>query len=161
MLGMKRTLVSVHIFLLVVLFHVQGESFAQDTHSPERVLALVEEAIGAGDSRMLLEVSTTQIEIDLGEGTSLYSRDQARYVLSAFFEHHPPSELSLEDVTVLPSQCTVQGSFSSLDSDQPRYVFLRLARLSSGWRLKEIRMIPTLPPSDQLPAPYMLQQRRK
>jgi hypothetical protein len=150
------------VALTAALLTMTGQpSVGQDLHDPDKVIELLTEAVRTGDARQIAELSTAQVEIDLGEGTSLYSRDQSRFVLMSFFKDNPPSDFDVDDVTVLQTHCTAQGTFSSSNSDRKRNVLVRLLRSSEGWRLKELHIISPIEGSDQLPEPMMLQRRRQ
>jgi hypothetical protein len=146
---------------LIVLLTVQCWSQAQSIHSPEGILSRVTAALETGDARSLVELSTSQLEVNVGEGTSLYSRDQARFVLSSFFEDHPPAEFQTGEVSILMGYATVQGVLVLYDREQPLHFFLRLARTGEAWRLKEIRMISGATTNRPTPQPFMLQDRRQ
>ncbi len=124
---------------------------AQDLTDPDAVASLVAEAIESGDSRALAGLSAGQVELDLGAGSSVYSRDQARYVFTSFFEDHPPSDVSLGDVSVLEGLCTVRGRYTSLDSNQPWDVFIRLGSSRGAWKLKEVRLTHSLMAPNKTP----------
>ncbi|MFV1981178.1 MAG: DUF4783 domain-containing protein [Rhodothermia bacterium] len=139
-------------FVGAMLVGMARGASAQDLTDPNAVASLVAGAIESGDSRTLAELSVGQVELDLGEGSSVYSRDQARYVFTSFFEDHPPSDVSLGEVSVLESLGTARGRYSSLDSNQQWDVFIRLGSSRGAWKLKEVRLTHAHPPPHRAPS---------
>lgn len=140
-------------YILAVMIVVTGFTYsvAQDRTNPKKVAQAVTDAIAAGDARSLAKLGGGQIEIDLGRGSSVYSRDQARYVFASFFDDHPPSDFSLGEVKVMQGVCVARGRFVSVDVSQPRDAFIRLSESEGRWTLKEIQFFGDLQPKDNLP----------
>lgn len=141
------------ILLLVAGFAATGfgHAAAQDRTDPKGVTKIIARAIASGDSKTLSELSASQVEIDLGEGSSVYTRDQARYVFASFFDEHPPSEFSFSGVKVLNELGTARGRYVSIDPDQPWDAFIRLGKSDGKWRLREIQFSGGLQTMRQLP----------
>lgn len=135
-----------------MLAGIETGVLAQGLADPTHVASIVARALETGNSRVLAELSTSQVELDLGEGLSVYSRDQAKYVFTSFFDDHPPSNISLGEPSVLDDLCTARGSYESLDSNQPWDVFIMLGSSNGTWRLKEVRLSPKLLEPNRLPA---------
>ncbi len=151
--NMRRRFALIASFAGVILVGIATGVFAQNLADPNDVTLAVARAFETGDSRVLAKLLTDQVELDLGEGASVYSRDQARFVFTSFFEDHPPSNISLGEPSVLDDLCTARGRYASLDSNQPWDVFIRLGSSKGAWRLKEVRLSHNLPALNQMPAP--------
>ena len=115
---------------------------AQALTNPQDVMNAVGNAFRKADSGSMVSLSAKQVEIDFGEGSSMYTKDQARYVFSSFFKKHPPSEFSMGDVSVLQGLGTARGRYLSKDSNRHWEVFMRLAKSGSDWEVKEVRISP-------------------
>ena len=124
---------------------------AQDRTDPKGVTKIIARAIASGDAKALSELSADQVEIDLGKGSSVYTRDQARYVFASFFDDHPPSDFSFSGVKVLNDLSTARGRYFSIDSNQPWDAFIRLGKSDGAWRLREIQFSGGLQTIRQLP----------
>ena len=140
------------LVLVVVGATVTGRqeiATAQDRSDADEVAQAIGDAVAHADARLLSDLSSGQVELDLGDGTSVYSSDQARYVFASFFDDHPPSHFDLGEVNELRGTCTARGRYLSIDTNQPWDVFMRLSYSTGAWRLKELR----LTRSFQLPTP--------
>lgn len=140
-------------YILAAAFIVAGldYSVAQDRTNPKKVAQAAADAIAAGDARELAKLGGGQIEIDLGQGSSVYSRDQARYVFASFFDDHPPSDFTLLEVKVMQELCIARGTFQSVDAGQPWSAFMRLSASDGRWSLKEIQLFGGLQTGNRLP----------
>ena len=67
---------------------------AQDVRPLDRVAVAFER----GDVQMLLDDEASRVEVGIYEESQLYSRAQARFVLQAFFDKHPPERFSLQHI---------------------------------------------------------------
>jgi hypothetical protein len=124
----------------VLLICAPPRVVAQGSSDPAEMAEIVTDALSVADSKALSDLSAGQVDLDLGEGSSVYTRDQARYVFTSFFRDHPPSDVSLGDVSMLQGTSTVRGTYHALDSNEPWRVFIRLSSIQGTWKLKEVRL---------------------
>jgi hypothetical protein len=154
---MTNRLALISILVAVIVAAGPARVVAQDRDDPKGMTKIIARAIASGDSRTLSELSAGQIEIDLGEGSSVYTRDQARYVFASFFDDHPPSDFTFGGVKVLNELSTARGKYFSIDSNQPWDAFIRLGMADGKWRMKEIQFSGGLQTQRQLPPRTMFE----
>lgn len=100
----------------------------------------VQQAFAAGDADGLLSPAADRVEINLFGTRTFYSRDQAFYVLRAFFEEHGPRRFEVQDTVQTGGAYFVTGTYWHVRDDRPLRVFVRLSASEAQWRLQEVRV---------------------
>jgi hypothetical protein len=131
--------------LVVVLGVTASSALAQSSVSdtsavPSSVVQRVQQAFGAADASALLTPAADRVEINLFGTRTFYSRDQAFYVLRAFFEEHAPRQFEVQDSVQTEGAYFVTGTYWHVRDDRPLRVFVRLSASEAQWRLKEVRV---------------------
>lgn len=99
----------------------------------------LEAALARGDVRSLSDYLADRVEVSLEGATSVYSRDQAAYVLRGFFEQYPPRSFRFEDVM----EAGDGAVFASGRYEHARgrfSVMVRLGMTGRGLELRELRI---------------------
>lgn len=107
---------------------------------PDTVGQRVVTAFEDGDPQALLAPSTDRVEVSLLGTQTIYSQAQAFYVLRAFFERHPPSDFTVEDVTMEGTSCFVRGKFDHRSDERTFRVYVRFVHQNEKWRMQEVRV---------------------
>ncbi|THH39871.1 DUF4783 domain-containing protein [Neolewinella litorea] len=110
---MKSLLLILAIFLTPLL--VTDSADAQS-------LGAITQALGKGDTEALASLMDTEVELSLLQDENLYSRDQAKQKLAAFFAANKPSGFS-------------QVHQGSSKSDNAEYCIGNLATSSGAFRV--------------------------
>lgn len=103
-------------------------------------LSEVEQGFGDGDARRLLTSGAERIEISVFGARTFYSRSQALYVMSDFFEEYAPRRFELDQASQTARAYFASGRYWHMRSDRPLRVYVRLGKDRSEWRLYEIRI---------------------
>ena len=137
---MHTRLILISLLAFLVTLGASSYAHAQALTNPKDIMDRVGNAFKQADSGTVAALSSSQVEIDFGKGSSMYSKDQAQYVFGSFFKKHPPEDFDLDEVTVLQGLSTARGRYLSRDSNRHWEVFMRLARSGSEWEVKEVRI---------------------
>ncbi len=123
------------LFLLVGLFSFwQPQLEAQPSLS---VLEKITEAITKGESAGLMPYCQDQLEVTLSGQRQVYAMRQAQYVLTDFFNSHPPLAFSVKHKGDTATTLYALGEYRTGREVYDVYLFLRL--VGDSYRLDEIR----------------------
>lgn len=137
----------VRLSLVLLLVGLGGTAaFGQEQATPKEavpdtVVQRVSSAFQAGNAQLLLNSAADRIEVSLFGTRTFYSSAQAFYVLSDFFERHPPANFVLADTTGAGTSTFLRGRLNHTRSERPLQVYVRLVRYEKKtWRLHEVRI---------------------
>jgi len=122
------------LFTLVLLF--SAEAMAQQ--DPRSALETVQAAIERGDVDSIVDQASEQIEIAVFGSSKLYSKTQARYILTDFFAEYPPRGFRFEDPSTTSRGLFVEGAYRHAGGDAPLRIYVQLRRVDSEWLLREL-----------------------
>ncbi len=119
----------------------QDQSVVDPRAVPDTVVQRVSEAFRAGDAQLLLAAAADRVEVSLFGTRTVYSSAQAFYVLSDFFERHPPAAFTLADTTGTGASCFLRGRFTHAHGERPLQIYVRLVRHDErAWQLHELQI---------------------
>lgn len=135
---MRRIILAVSAALFLGSFSAS----AQSNDDARTVVRQIAESLASGDTDALMRFSAMQIELTVGNQTSLYTKAQAKYVMSAFLDQHPLRNARVREVHVVGRQSTARALLIGTDRSDVWDLFIRLRRVRQGWELKELRLTP-------------------
>lgn len=121
----------------VVQFGQPDGVAAQDAAS---IVREIERALAEGNANRLAAVAADRVEVGLLEGSTLYSRSQALYVLEDFFEEFAPERCALRTVDESDTDWFVSGQYWHAGGDEPLRVFVQFKSEGGQWSLRGLRV---------------------
>jgi hypothetical protein len=135
---MRHLLLMMVTALAVAVFPLS----AQSSDDARAVVRDITEAMVRGNPNVLTKAAGRQLELTVDGQSSLYTREQARYVTGAFLDNHPLRDARIREVNVVGRQCTARSRLMGSDRSEAWDLYLRLRRTRKGWELKEVKLTP-------------------
>ena len=110
------TILTGAIVLLAPPWKVLSASAQAD---PEETLAIVQQAISNGDTRLISRFTSLYTEISILGETTMYSRAQTAYILKAFFRDHPPERFAFQHKLRVGQDWFVYGRYANRGRQTP------------------------------------------
>jgi hypothetical protein len=111
---------------------------ARAQEEPGVALARVQSAIERGDVDGIVSQASEQIEVAVFGSSRLYSKTQARYILTDFFGNYPPRGFRFEDPSTTSRGLFVEGTYRHAGDTTPLRIYVQLRRVGSKWLLREL-----------------------
>lgn len=104
----------------------------------KNIVQQIERGFSRGDTRLLLEHAADRMDIALFGISTLFSRNQAHYVLQDFFRQYPPERFALVSSSQMNGSLFLSGTYWPKPGRQVFQVILRLRSRDNLWELRDI-----------------------
>lgn len=133
-----------HVLLVLLTCAVLPSARAQtpelvDNAAPPALSVLVD-AFRAGDTDTLMKHSAHRLDLTLFGISELFSRSQAGYVLSDFFNEYRPLRLQMTETSGSEGNWFAAGRYWYQRGEAPLTVYFRLRSGDGAWELREVRI---------------------
>lgn len=140
-----KTSIRHHVTLFLILLTCAVLPSAAQTPDPvgsvaPPALGALVDAFRAGDSDALMKHSAQRLDVTLFGISELFSRSQAGYVLSDFFDEYRPLRLEITETSGSEGNWFAAGRYWYERGEAPLAVYFRLRSGEGVWKLREVRI---------------------